>query len=390
MLCPTPLCALAWRLAAALTIILLTGGSRAAIASDGDDLVVPVIAYRTVGAGNSETVRLAQIPGGVPLSPQVVPIGIRPRFKQHKASGIFGTLFGGAINPVSGSLDSTTAGLYRTAGSIRALQAPLNALSTPIHELSVPIDQLAKPINDLSTPITDLAKPIDELKQPLKNLATPIEGLQTPVNDLSHSASGLNKPLDGLSQRLVNLGKPLNGIEQPLNGMQAPLKALPGPITGLVDPLRSLQQPLTRLQKPLTDLASPIQGLAVEMHELRMQVSEAENTTLEVGRDITLAIIFGSSVVAYAIWAHRKVPAATEPTVTIMERQEVHDEFGDHEETIIRTESAATARSHSGKPGEFSVHPVGVGNSMPPHTHSPSHLDNDNLPPPPAVQPPGE
>jgi hypothetical protein len=331
-------------------------------------------------------VRLAQIPGGVPLSPTVIPAQTQLQIicpRRNHFRGFWGRLTKPIFGPLVDGMDDTACGLNGTTAGLHSLWGPLESLGAPLNDLAEPLSGLAQPLTGLANPLTGLA-------QPINNLAQPLTGLQPPVSQLSHSVSGLDQPLQGLGDDIVRLREPLTGIQQPLVGIQEPLSALPGPLTGLVEPLRGLQEPLVGLRQPLNGLARPIRGLQSEMHSLRGQISRLEMTIMDIGRNVTLAIVFGCSIIAYAIWTHRRVPSAVEPTVTTMHTAHVHDQQGgDHHSTIIKTGPVA-------KPGS----PANSADVTPesPGGHEQGHQPPDDQhgggppEPPPSniINPPGE
>jgi hypothetical protein len=122
------------------------------------------------------------------------------------------------------------------------------------------------------------------------------------------------------------------------------------------------------------------------MYDLRAQITRLQQVITDIGRNVTLAIVFGSAVIAYAIWTHRKVPAVAEPTVTTMEKQHTHTPEGeDHEQTIIHTHGvSAPAKPAALKQPE--PHPSAKGSTA--KTVPPA--DHNEPPPPSAINPPGQ
>jgi hypothetical protein len=321
--------------------------------------------------------KLAQLSSAVPFEPVVMPVQTRLVYRS-RFQGFLGRIAKPIFGPVVDGLDNTASSLSTTAASMHYLQQPLD-------RLALPISGLAEPLSGLSQPLTGLAQPITELAQPITNLSQPVTGLQAPLRQLSESASGLGQPIRGLGDEMVGLQRPLIGIQRPLLGIQEPLRALPGPLSGLVEPLHGLQQPLVGLQRPLNGLAMPIAGLRSEMHQLRAQISLLEVTIMDIGRNVTLAIVFGCSIIAYAIWTHRRVPAAVEPTVTTMQSGHVHGSHGEeHPATIIKTGPVGKNTPPAASTGADTVEGhQDTGGSKPP--------GNDETPPPPTViNPPGE
>ena len=51
------------------------------------------------------------------------------------------------------------------------------------------------------------------------------------------------------------------------------------------------------------------------MHDLRLQIEVLHQALLDIGRNVTLAIVFGCSVIAYSIWTQRRIPDVSEPTI---------------------------------------------------------------------------
>lgn len=344
--------------------------------ADSETALVPQWQSSLTPQSTQQTQRADSVSNGSPVEVQkvIVPVYVR-RPVRTRFRGLFGRLLGPALAPMTDGLTDTAWGLNATAASVQMLQDPLQKLSSPLGGLT-------QPLNGLAQPLTGLAQPITLLAQPITKLAQPIHELGTPLTDLSHSASSLGKPMG-------SLGNSITGLQRPLQGMQAPLEGLPRPLQGLATSLFGLQQPITGLQRPLTQLATPIAGLQEEMHALRGQIINLERTIVDIGRNVTLAIVFGSSIIAYAIWTHRKVPAAVAPTVTTMETHPQHAPDGtDHHTTIIHTHpapktGAAGEHGPGGTPGPSGEHGHG-GTTPPPDDHNPPP------PPPNIIQPPGE
>lgn len=329
--------------------------------------------------------QLAQAPG-VPLSPAYAPAemipstqygGIEQRSPKPKR-GFLGGLFAPILDPVTGGLGDVTSGLGSTSESIRNLGDPINQLRDPLHNLAdpihglhEPITNLTQPLNELRQPLSDLRQPMQELRQPIQELRQPLGELRAPVHQLGQSAGSLRAPMERLGRDVAQLRGPLSGMQQPLNGIQqplremvAPLRGMPQPLNNLVAPLNGLQTPLRGLQAPLTGLASPLNNLQAEMHSLRKQLDMLHSSILEIGRNITLAIVFGCAVVAYAIWTHRKVPSVVETTVATVEH--VPDTIDGHEKTVITTESLSQCENPPCPPADKDAGGHGGAHKKPP------------------------
>lgn len=261
--------------------------------------------------------------------------------------GLLGGLLGG-LSPLSG-LEGTETQLRRLQRPLRELQEPLHELSAQVEALSGPLAGLQEPISglpgplsslrdqvqSLNFPIYSLVAPVAELRQPLSNLEMPISELSMPLGDLRQPLSDLRAPLSGLQRPLQGLSGPLNGLvdstarlNQPLGAVSArlaalnqPIGRLSAPIAQLSGPLGSIRQPLTGIPQPVKDLSDSVLALRGEVEGLHQTVGDLKQAILDIARYVSLAIITGAVIVCAALFIHRKIPSAVQPTRTTVKKK---------------------------------------------------------------------
>lgn len=357
--------------------------------------------------GTSATVRTSEQPRRIaqalqiPASPSGTYFRAAVQSRPARRGNIFTRMISPLIDPISGGLDTTSTNLQRTAEGINGLANPITNLAQPLTGLQQPITGLQQPLTELRQPIIDLSVPIQGLQEPINQLGDPVRSLSKSATSLSAPMAHLGSNLERLRQPLSSVAQPLNEIRAPLNGLVEPMRALPGPLNGLVAPITGLQSNLSALQQPLRGVSGSLSQLQQEVSSLRTQIEKVYDAIIDIGRNVTLAIVFGSSVIAYAIWTHRKVPSVVEPTIATIETMlagQGNAEVGpsDHNRTIIKTEPVSHAAAHASSDAAIwnEAHP---GSHKPPQapqgTHSSGRPDDQQSPPPPppsAFNPPGE
>lgn len=252
----------------------------------------------------------------------------------RKSGGLFGFLnpLGGTQRALQG-LEDPIGGL---ANPIRQLRSPLQKLQQPIRELRRPLEELNEPLERLDSSIQNLRTPVDELQRPLTNLEQPIRDLNQPLRSLQQPINSLSTPLKKLDKRVNQLNAGVNGLKSPMNSVSTQVSALRAPLSDLVRPVENIGTPLNRIATPLNRLSTPIEhlspavgqlstsvtGLREQVANLQDQVKTLRTSMNDIARNISLAVAFGAITISVAIFAHRKIPAATQPTRTVMETVE--------------------------------------------------------------------